>query len=172
MFIPYIAGIIVLLIITSYMATSSIVSDTSKIKLAYDKVTYVYPKEQVIVTAVEDLCLNDPAYCKAKRVSGEISLVAADLVGYIPDTFNWSSNEVGGAVSGIKILNNDTTIRITQTIPEKTTRFIYLSHYEGRSNGISPYCVTGTVADPDVCLGTPNVQHDHPTSLEFRIAIQ
>lgn len=171
MFIPFIATVVVLLAITMYMSTSGIVADTAKVKMNFDKVSYVYPKEKVIVTAVEDLCRSDAAFCKSKKSGGEIVLTNTDLVGYIPDAFDWGNNGVDGQFTGVVVTSNDSTIRITQTIPTDDARYVYLNHYQSREYGISPVCDSGDASSTPPCA-TPVVIHDYPTSLEFREAIK
>lgn len=171
MFIPFIATIVVLLAITMYMSTSGIVADTAKVKMNFDKVSYVYPKEKVIVTAVEDLCRSNAAFCKAKKNNGEISITNTDLVGYIPDAFDWNNNGVEGAFTDIVVTANDSTIRITQTVPSDDARYVYLNHYQSREFGISPVCKDGASTSTPPC-STAFVIHDYPTSMEFREAIK
>lgn len=170
MFLSLIAGVIVILIIISYMSTSSIVSDASQVKMNFEKVKFVFPVEKVIVDSVENLCQKDPVACKNKDVSGTITLTFNDLVGYIPDTFV-NENLLQGTFTNIQIVNNYTTVRVTQTIPDDKARKIYLNHYVGREYSIPPKCVAGTTDTTPPC-STTEVYHDYPTSLETRSALE
>jgi hypothetical protein len=170
MFIPLIAGIIVILGIITYMSTSSIVTDASAVKIKFEKVKYIYPIEKVLVDSVENLCQKDPATCKSKNSAGVISITLNDLNGYLPTSFD-NSNLNGGAFTAIQIVDNNSTIRIYQTIPDDSGRKIYLNHYAGRQYGIPPKCEAGLETDTPPC-STDVVMHDFASSLETRAALE
>lgn len=170
MFIGLISAVIVILGIVSYMATSGIVSDAAAVKVTYEKIKYIYPIEKTIVDSVENLCQKDFNTCKSKIIGGEIILTFNDLVGYIPDNFI-NENLNNGTFTEIKILNNFTTVRLTQNIDNNVGRKIYLNHYKGREYGIPPKCVIGSEISSPVCNSTI-VYHDYPTSLETRSALE
>jgi len=172
MFIGIIASIVVILFIMAYMSTSTMVVDAKNVKIAYEKVKFNYPIEKVISNSIENLCQKDPQTCKDNYDSGteKITLTFDNLIGYIPTNFV-NDNIVGGTYNILEILDNNTTIRITQDIPDTKARYIYLHHYKGREYGIAPLCVTGDKDSVTVCDDI-DVFHDFPTSLETRAALE
>lgn len=175
MFISFIATFVILLILMSYMATSSIGSDGASARLAFEKTAFVYPKEEVIVTAVEHFCQADTASCKAFQSGNAISLQLTDISAYLPANFS-AQNGLGGSFSTISIRDTGnaglfTTIRITQDIPDDKVRKIYLNHYRGKKYGVSPDCQVGFATSTPPC-GSNNVYHDFSSSLELRLALQ
>lgn len=170
MFIGIISSVIVILVIMTYMSTSTLVVDAKAVQVAYEKVKFNYPLEQVVVNSVEHLCQNNFAFCKGKEVSGVITLTFADLAGYIPSNFS-NYNIVSGTYNNIEIMENHTTIRITQNIPDSKARYIYLHHYKGKQYGVPPKCVVGLKDSATVC-DSENVYHDYPTALQTRAALQ
>jgi len=170
MLLPYIITFVMLLVSFAYMATNSSVADASKTKLAFTKVSFIYPRENVIVTGVENLCQAEPSTCAGKYSDEKISLTISDLNGYIPSNFS-TNNGVGGSISGIVIKDNNTTIELKQDIPGKYDRKIYLQHYKGAEYGIYPTCESGSKTTNPPC-DTNNVLHQYPTSLALRIALE
>lgn len=166
MFIGMIAVMISLLIIVSYMSTSSIVVDASKVKVAFEKIKNVYTIEKVIVDGVEHLCQYDRQICKDNEVGGEITLTLTNLSGYIPENF-YNDNLYGG-VFYIQILNNYTTIRLTHDLIDPIVKNVYLKHYQGNSSGIPPKCITYSGAE---CT-SQTVYHDYATSLKTRASLE
>lgn len=171
MFIPMIAAVVVLIVMVAYMSTSHIVTDASEIKMGFEKVKHSYDIEKVIVNAVEDLCQRDSTTCTNKKDSNNnISLTLSDLAGYIPDNFQ-NSNLLGGSFTGIDILNNYTTIRVTHNIPKDTYRKLYLTYYLGKQYSIPPKCVSGSETSIPAC-STDEVYHDYATDLYTRAALE
>lgn len=166
MFIPIIATVVMLLVILAFMSSSVNVVNATEIKMAFEKVKYSFSTEKVIFEAVENLCQKNPVLCQSKYIDNKITLSSSDLVGYIPVNFDYT-NLIGGVYSGIQIIDNNTTIRITHNVPSTVSRNVYLNHYSGKEFGISPKCVSG-VSPCD----SEFVYHDYPTSLYTRSALE
>ena len=166
MFLGMVAAMIAILVIMSYMSTSSIVVDASKVKIAFEKIKNVYVIEKILVDSVEHLCQSNAQVCKDKEVSGVISLNIADLSGYIPS--NFVNDNLYGGLFSIEILNNYTTIRINHYISDPVVRNVYIHHNAGAYNGIPPKCVDESVEN----CGSIYIYHDFATSLQTRAALE
>ena len=170
MFIPMIAAVISLLVIVAYMSSSSLVVDTSQLRIAFEKMKYTFSIEKVIAESVESFCQEDPATCKSFESSGVITLTMGNIASYLPANFN-NDNLLGGNYSYIEIYNNYSTIRITHNVPSDISRKVYLNHYAGKEFGIPPKCHSGSETTSPPCLSEV-VEHNFPTSLETRAALQ
>ena len=168
MFVSFITAIVMLLLIMTYLSSSSLVVDASKVKLAFEKTKQVFSIEKVIADSVENLCQSNATLCVSKYSGGVINLNFSDLSGYIPVNLV-NDNLYGGAIS-IQIRDNNTTIRLTHTLSDPVTRTVYLKHYQGRMYGIPPKCVSGVETTTPPCSSS-DVYHDYPTSIETRAAL-
>ncbi len=170
MFLPYIATFVMILVAYAYLATSNSVTNASETRINFAKVKFVYPKEEVLATGVENLCQADAQFCKDKYSSGKITLTISDLDGYIPKSFT-NTNGLGGTFGNILILDNNTTISISQNIDKDSARYVYLHYYEGAKYGSYPECLSGDKDARSPC-DSSDVLHSYPTTLDLRIALE
>jgi len=172
MFVPMIATLIVLLVITAYMSSNAMVGNAINVKLAFEKAKFTFNVENMIKNGVDSLCQNDPDTCKNAYDSdtGIITLTMNDISPYIPSSFD-NSNLIGGSFGDIEIKDNNATISLQHNIPNDIKRNVYLHHYKGLAYSIAPECVSGDKDAFPPC-DNENVLHDYPTSPETRTALQ
>ncbi len=171
MFINVILPLIVVLIIVSYMASSSIVGDSIDTKILYSKIPFTYNIEEVLHKGLENKCQSDPTSCSSvyNTTSQTMTFSFSDLSGYIPTNLK-NDNLNGGTFTSLEIRDNNTTIRIFTDVPGDKARFIYLHHYAAKSYGIPPKCVQGFETSKPPCT-TSSVYHDYPVSEATRLAL-
>lgn len=171
MFLPYIVTFIMLLISFTLLATGNSFTKASETKINFTKVKFVYPREEVLTTGVENLCQADASYCQDKYDSDSdtITLSLSDLDGYIPTGF-LNNNGLGGSFGNIIIADNNSTIKINQNIDKDSARYVYLHYYVGAKYGTYPKCLSGNADDKSPC-DSSDVVHSYPTSLDLRIAL-
>lgn len=167
MFTPFIAGIVIILTIMTYLVTSSSVVNYQSVKIAYERAKYVFNVEETIVTAVENTCSKHVDFCKAKEIDGEIVLTIGDISSYLPDSFI-NSNLNGANFNRIAIKKNYSTIRLDHNIDNKESRHIYINYYSGKKYGTPPQCRDGIV---DNNCSTMAVYHEYPSSTKLMEAL-
>jgi len=172
MFVPMIATIVVILIITSYMASNNMVGNAAHVKLAFEKSKFTFNVEEMLKDAVDSLCQSESQTCKDKYSSSldNIKLTMSDISNYLPANFK-NSNLIGGSFGDIYIKDNNSTIEFQHDIPDDIKRNVYLHHYRGLEYSIKPECKYGNENSFPPC-STDDVLHDFPTAANTRTALQ
>jgi len=172
MFVPMIATVVILLIITAYMSSNNMVVNATNIKLAFEKAKYTFNVENMLKDATDSFCQNESSTCKSKydSTTDTIKLTLSDISDYLPASFN-NSNLIDGSFGDIIIKDNNSTIELTHNVPSDIKRNVYLHHYKGLQYSIAPDCVAGDKEASPPC-DTEDVLHDYPTAAETRTALQ
>jgi len=172
MFIPMITTVVILLLITAYMASNTMVSDATKVKIAFEKAKFTFNVEDMLKSATDSLCQSETQKCKDNYDSSTdtITITMSDLSNYLPTGFV-NSNLIGGSYGDVLITDNNTTITLQHSVPDDIKRNVYLHHYRGLEYSIYPDCASGDRNDFPPC-DNDNVIHRFPTAAETRTALE